>query len=164
MYGALHLNAALSSAALNRSADAADHLNEAERIADRLGPSTDGRGFGNLYFGPDNVRIWRLSIAVEQGEAGRAREIAREVHPERVPSAARQAMYWADLGRGMAQERATREDAVGALLRAEQIAPQRIRMHPFVRETVGDLMRRARREAVGRELRGLGYRMGLGVS
>lgn len=161
MYGALHLNAALASAAMRHDDDAAAHLTEAATLANRL--SAEGRGFGNLYFGPDNVGIWRLSIAVELGEPGKAREIARQVNPTAVSSTTRQAMYWADLGRGMAQDRATRDDAVGALLRAEKIAPQRIRTNPFVRETVGDLMRRARREAVGRELRGMAYRMGLGI-
>ncbi|MGH3722120.1 MAG: helix-turn-helix domain-containing protein [Pseudonocardiaceae bacterium] len=161
MYGALHLNAALASAAMCRADDAANHLDEAGTIATRIGGN--GRGFGNLYFGPDNVGIWRVSIAVELGDPGRAQELARQVDPARVPSAARQAMYWADLGRGMASERATRDQAVGALLRAEKIAPQRIRTNPFVRETVGDLMRRARSKAVSRELRGMAYRMGLGV-
>ena len=161
MYGALHLSAAFASAAMCRVDGAADHLNEAGAIADRI--SEGGRGFGNLCFGPDNVGIWRLSIAVEFGEPGRACEVARGVHPSRVPSAGRQSTYWADLGRGMAQQRATRDQAVGALLRAEKLAPQRIRANPFVRETVGDLMRRAQRAAAGRELRGLAYRMGLGV-
>lgn len=161
MYGALHLNVALASAAMCRGDDAADHLNEAAAMADRI--TGAGRGFGNLYFGPDNVGFWRVSIAVELGETGRVRELARGVDPSRVPAAVRQAMYWADLGRGMAQERATRDEAVGALLRAEKLAPQRIRTNPFVRETVGDLMRRVRRDSVGRELRGMAYRMGLGV-
>jgi hypothetical protein len=161
MYGALHLNAALASAAMARGDDAATHLGEAKRIAERVGG--EGRGFGNLYFGPDNVGIWRVSIAVELGEASRTREIAHAVNPSAVPSAARQAMFWADLGRGMAREKATRDEAVGALLRAERIAPQRIRTNPFVRETIGDLMRRAQRDAIGRELRGMAWRMGIGV-
>lgn len=162
MYGALHLNAALASAALCRADDAADHLAEATMMAQRVG--ADGRGFGNLYFGPDNVGIWRLSIAVELGEAGRAREIARTVDPSRVPSAARQAMFWADLGRGLAQERSMQDEAVEALLRAEKIAPQRIRTNPFVRETIRDLLRRrVQRDSVGRELRGMAWRMGVGV-
>jgi transcriptional regulator with XRE-family HTH domain len=42
----------------------------------------------------------------------------------------------ADLGRGMAQERSTRDAAVGALLRAEKIAPNCILPNPFVRETI----------------------------
>ncbi|MGH3717617.1 MAG: helix-turn-helix domain-containing protein [Pseudonocardiaceae bacterium] len=160
VYGMLHLNAALASAAMCRAGDAADHLDEAGALATRVG--ADVREFGNMYFCPDNVGIWRVSIAVEFGDPGRARELARQVNPSRVP-ASRQAIYWADLGRGMASERATRDQAVGALLRAEKIAPQRIRTNPFVRETVGDLMRRARSKAVGRELRGMAYRMGLGV-
>jgi hypothetical protein len=162
MYGALHLKAAMASAAMRRGADSADHLDEAASMAGRV--SGGGRGFGDLYFGLDNVGIWRLSIAVELGESGRAREIARLVDPSRVPSAARQAMFWADLGRGMAQERSTRDAAVGALLRAEKIAPQRIRPNPFVRETVADLLRRGQRDtATGRDLRGMAYRMGIGV-
>jgi hypothetical protein len=146
---------------MRRGGDSADHLDEAAAMAERV--SGAGRGFGNLYFGPDNVGIWRLSIAVELGEAGRAREIARLVEPSHVPSAVRQAMFWADLGRGMAQDRSTRDKAVGALMRAEKIAPQRIRTNPFVRETVADLMRRTQRDAVGRDLRGMAYRMGIGV-
>jgi transcriptional regulator with XRE-family HTH domain len=160
VYGMLHLNAALASAAMCRTSDAASHLDEAGTIAARVG--VNGPGFGHMGFCPDNVGIWRVSIAVEFGDPGRARELARQVNPSRV-AASRQAIYWADLGRGMASERATREQAVGALLRAEKIAPQRIRTNPFVRETVADLMRRARREAVGRKLRGMAYRMGLGV-
>jgi transcriptional regulator with XRE-family HTH domain len=161
MYGALHLQAGLASAALRRPGEAGDHLDEAERIAAELGVPEDGRGFGTLYFGPDNVGIWRVTITVELGDAARAREVARGVVPERVPARARQAMFWADLGRGLAASRATRDEAVTALRRAEEIAPQRIRTHPLVRETVVDLMSRARREAVGRELRGMAFRMGI---
>ena len=162
MYGALHLHAALASAAMRRNDDSADHLNEAAVIVERVGDG--GRGFGGLCFGPDNVGIWRVAIAVELGEPGRAREIARLIDPSRVPSAARQAMFWADLGCGMAQERSTRDEAVGALLRAETIAPQRIRPDPSVRETIADLLRRGQRDAAAsRDLRGMAYRMGIGV-
>ncbi|MGH3566460.1 MAG: helix-turn-helix domain-containing protein [Pseudonocardia sp.] len=162
MYGALHLNAALASAALRQPDAAADHLDEADQIAQSLGPPTPARGFGALYFGPDNVGIWRLAIAVELGDPGKAQELARDLVPQRIPSAGRQAMYWADLGRGLASLRATRDDAVTALLRAEELAPQRIRTYPLIRETVTDLLRHVRRDdAVGRELRGLAFRMGI---
>lgn len=161
VYGLLHLNAALASAAMRRGDDSADHLNEAAALAERV--SGTGRNFGHQGFCSDNVGIWRLSIALELGEAGRVREIARLVDPSRV-AASRQAIFWADLGRGMAQQRSTREKAVDALLRAEQIAPQRIRANPFVRETVADLLRRAPRDsATARELSGMAYRMGIGV-
>jgi hypothetical protein len=47
------------------------------------------------------------------------------------------------------------------LLHAEQLAPQLIHNDPIVRETVADLLRQARRDAGGRELRGLAWRMGV---
>jgi hypothetical protein len=46
-------------------------------------------------------------------------------------------------------------------MRAEQLAPQRVHTDVFTREAVSDLLRRARRDAIGRELRGLAYRMGI---
>lgn len=65
----------------------------------------------------------------------------------------------------MAQERSTRNEAVGTLLRAEKIAQQRIHTNPFIRETVADLMRRRKQLSASarRDLRGLAYRMGIGV-
>ena len=78
-----------------------------------------------------------------------------------VPSAARQGMYWADLGRALVTERRTREQGVQALVKAERIAPQRIRNNVFVRESVSDLLTKARRDAGSRELRGLAWRMGI---
>lgn len=155
---ALHLTSALAHAALRRGDDAAAHLDEAQRLAE-LQP--DGAvDFGLVYFTPDNVGIWRVSIAVELGDGGKAAEIAAGVHPEAVPSAARQAMFWADLGRSLAAERTTRERAVVALRRAEDVSPHIVRNNLFVREAVADLLRRARRESAGRELRGMAYRMG----
>jgi hypothetical protein len=73
----------------------------------------------------------------------------------------RRADYWAEIGRGLAQSRSTRDEAITALLRAEELAPQRIRAHPLLRETVADLHRRSRTDALDRELRGLAWRMGV---
>jgi len=155
----VHLNAALACAALGRADDAAGHLAEAQAAAGAVPVGVPE--FGMVYFGVENVGIWRVSLAVELGEPGRVSEIARLVDPSAVPSTARQAMFYADLGRGLAAERATRDRAVAALLTAEEIAPQLVHNNVFVRETVADLFRRARRDAGGRELRGLAYRMGL---
>jgi hypothetical protein len=41
------------------------------------------------------------------------------------------------------------------------LAPQRIRHDVFVRETVAGLLRQTRRDAGGRELRRLAWRMGI---
>lgn len=159
VYGMLHLNAALASAAQRKADDTSSHLGAAAEAAGRL--PDDVGNFGHLYFGPTNVDVWRVSLATELGERGRVAELARAVQPEQIPSAARQAMFHADVGRALAGDRRTRAKAVEALLRAESIAPQRIRTNPFVRETVTDLVQRARHDALGRELRGIAYRMGL---
>lgn len=159
VYGMLHLNAALGSASQGKADQARAHLDEAGDVADRL--PEDVNMFGYLYFGRTNVDIWRVSLGTELGEGGKVAEVARTVHPETIPSNARQAMFYADLGRALASDRRTRPQAVHALAKAETIAPQRIRNNPFVRDTIADLMRRAKEDAVGRELRGMAYRMGL---
>jgi hypothetical protein len=50
---------------------------------------------------------------------------------------------------------------VHVLLHAEHLVPQLIRNDLLVRETVAGLLRQARRDAGGRELRGLAWRMGI---
>ena len=156
--GAVHLNAALACAVLGDLDGTGVHLDEAERIA---AATDDAEPFGALYFGRDNIGIWRVSLAVEHGEPGRVRELAGRVDPSGVPSKARQAMFYGDLGRGLGTERGAEEQAVAALRTAEEIAPSMIRNNYLMRESVADLLRRARRDAGGRELRGLAYRMGM---
>lgn len=159
MAGALHLGAALAEATLGNADRAAERLDEAARLAHGL---PDGHGFGGMFFGPTNVRVWRLSSAVETGEGGRVKELAAGWDVRAIPSPGRHADYWTELGRGLAGTKTTREEAVPALLRAEALAPHRIRAHPLIRETVTDLLRRIPRDTnAGRELRGLAWRMGL---
>lgn len=161
VYGMLHLTAALAALTLNRPGTASDHVEEAAEVAARL-PAPSGRGFAGLSFGSGNVGIWRVWLAVETGEGGRAVEIARDIDPATLPeSPRRQSVLWAEMGRGMAMERRMRDDAVRAFLTAENLAPQRLRSDKFVREIVGDQYRRAGRDGRGRELRGLAYRMGI---
>lgn len=131
--GALHLGAGLAEAALGRFDRALERLAEATRLADGL---PDGLGFGGMVFGPTNVKVWRLAIAVEVGEGGRVRELAAGWDVRAIPSPGRHADYWTELGRGLATSKATAEDAVAALVRAEALAPHRIRAHPLIRETV----------------------------
>ncbi|HEX4702993.1 MAG TPA: transcriptional regulator, partial [Pseudonocardiaceae bacterium] len=87
-------------------------------------------------------------------------ELASAVRPDRV-SRSRQSAFWIDYGRGLIADRQTRERGLSALLRAEKLAPQQVRNNVFVRETVADLLGTARRDAGGRELRGLAYRLGV---
>jgi len=159
VYGMLHLCAALQSAVTGRTDGAQAHLAEAVEVAGRTGDGT----FAGLYFGPHNVGVWRVALALELGEPGRVAELAREVDVDAIPSAGRQASFYGDVGRGLATIRGRETDAVEALRRAEVLAPQRIRTNPYVREAVTDLLRRARRDAGGRELRGMAHRIGIAV-
>lgn len=160
VYGMLHLSAALQSAVTGHADNARAHLDEAAETASRTGDGT----FAGLNFGPRNVGVWRVALALELGEPGRVPELARDVDVTAIPSAGRQATFYGDVGRGLATIRGREAQAIEALYRAERLAPQRMRTNPFVRETITDLMRRARRDAGGRELRGMAYRMGLAAS
>ncbi|MEY8039575.1 hypothetical protein [Saccharopolyspora cebuensis] len=56
-----------------------------------------------------------------------------------------------------------RAAAVRMLRRAERISPGRVHRHPFMRSILAELLTKAKRDAVGRELRGMAYRAGLHV-
>jgi transcriptional regulator with XRE-family HTH domain len=157
VYGMCHLSAALQNASLGDPAAARDHLAEAEDVAGYTG---DGR-FAGLMFGPNNVGVWQLAVHLELGEPGRGVELARGVNVAEIPSTGRQATFYSDLGQALARVRGREEDAVDAFRYAEQLAPARVRTRPAVRSTVTELLARARRNAGGRELRGLAYRMGI---
>ena len=157
--GTLHLNAALACAAQGDTEQTESHLDEAAEMAGRLPERAEN--FGGLYFGPTNVGFWRVTLGAELEEGAKVAELARGVHPETVPLRSWQATFYADLGRALASERRTREQGIQAIVKAEEIAPQFVRNNVFVRETVSDLVASARRDAGGRELRGLAWRMGV---
>jgi hypothetical protein len=117
--------------------------------------------FAKLWFGRSNVGVWRVSIGLELGEGAKVVETARGVHVKSIPSQSRQSEFYADVGRALLMEKRSRGEGLKLLLRAEKLAPQRIHADIFVREAVSDLLRSSRREASGRDLRGLAYRMGV---
>ena len=156
--GILHLSAAWAAATRADPDTTATHLAEATALAARLG--TEVGTWAHLWFGTTNVGIWTVSLALELGEPERAVQAAKAVHPEVLPSAARQAVFWAELGRALTAQKRTRQEGVRLLRHAEQLAPQRIYHDLFVREAIADLLRQAQREAGGRDLRGLARRLG----
>jgi transcriptional regulator with XRE-family HTH domain len=156
--GMLHLMAATAAGALGDHDSSATHLAEASALATRM--DTEVGTWANLWFGPTSVGFYRTSVALDAGQHGQAVQAAKAVHPELLPHR-RQAEFWAKVGRALVAEKKTRDKGVRVLVRAEQIAPQRIHNDLFVREAVAGLLRLARRDAGGRELRGLAWRMGL---
>jgi hypothetical protein len=157
--GMANLTAALASAARGDRDTAETHLAEAASLAELIDADVSPWGNG-VWFGRTNVGVWRVSIGVELGEGARVAEVAASVRPHTVPKV-RQADYGTDYGRALLTERKTRERGLAALLRAESLAPQKVRSNVFVREAVTNMLAAARRDAGGRELRGLAWRMGV---
>ncbi|MGK8485440.1 helix-turn-helix domain-containing protein [Nocardia asiatica] len=158
-YGMLHLSAALAAAVQTDRATAETHLDEASGIADRM--DKDVGGFGRMWFGRVNVGIWRSSIAIELGDGPKAIEAVHGLDIESIPDPARLAGFYAEAGRVMLAEQQYRNTGLELLLKAEDIAPQRIRSDIFVRDAVAEQLRAARRDAGGRNLRGLAWRLGI---
>ena len=157
--GMLALCRSLVAAADKRPTDVDAALGYSTELAERTG---EGNAYG-LGFGPTNVALWRLSAVLEAGDHERAVTIAESLNPLVHPNRSRQAAYWIDYGRSLARLRGRHDDAVVALRRAEVVSPLHTLRNPFVRDVLAELLVRARRDAVGRELRGMAYRAGLPV-
>lgn len=151
VYGSLHMEAAWS--AVIGGGDEQIHLDEAADVAAWTG---NGRAF-RLWFGPAELAILNMAIAVERGRGGAVAEIARNVNPAEMPSRGRQADFWIQMGRGLAESSATHSAAVRALRRAEHLAPIRTRRDPMVQLTVTELTY----TAGGEDLQRLARRLGL---
>jgi DNA-binding XRE family transcriptional regulator len=157
--GMLALCRSLVSAADKRPADVEAALGYAYELAEHTGE-------GNAYsmgFGPTNVGLWRMAAAMEAGDHERAVTIAEGLNPQVHPNRSRQTAYWIDYGRALARLRGRHDDAVMALRRAETISPLHTVRNPLVRDVLAKLIVRSRKDAVGRELRGMAYRAGLPV-
>lgn len=156
--GMANLTAALAAAAQGDGDTAQTHLYEAAALAELI--DAEVSPWCQTNFGRTNVGIWRVSIGVELGEGARVAESAAAIRPDSV-SRSRQAAFWIDYGRGLLTDRKTQERGLAALLRAEELAPQKVRTNAFVREAVTNLLSSARRDAGSRELRGLAWRVGV---
>jgi transcriptional regulator with XRE-family HTH domain len=133
--GALHLALALIHARAGDRTRARQEMHRAREVAARLG---EDRNDFNLEFGPTNVEIQAVSIAVELGDAGEAIEVGTELDTSSL-SLERRARLKMDLGRAYAQRRQVGE-ALGALLEAEALSPDLIHTHVAARDTIRDLL------------------------
>ena len=152
----LRLSAALACAVQNNHAAAAGHAAEAAALAARDG---EHPGAWEL-FGPANVGVWRTALAVEAGEAEAALTYADQVEPRDLASNNRRAGLRLEKARAYAML-GKDADAVREVRQAERISPAQTRTNPLIRELVRDMLSRARREAGGRDLRGIAWRMNL---
>jgi tetratricopeptide (TPR) repeat protein len=152
LWGALTLQRAVTASRVNDPDAAYRHLERARGIADRLGV---GRNDFNTEFGPVNVRLYEIAVAVELGDAGRALRAATSLDTTGL-SAERQARMLIDVARAHAQRRQVQE-AVAALAQAEDITPEQVRAHDVVRQLVSDLL--TMQDPPSSELRDLAARL-----
>jgi transcriptional regulator with XRE-family HTH domain len=135
LWGALTLQRAVTASRVNDPDAAYQYLEQARQIADRLG---EGRNDYNTEFGPANVRLYEIAVAVELGDAGRALRTSATVDTTGL-SAERRARMLIDVARAHAQRRQVQE-AIAALGQAEDITPEQVRTHDAVRQLVSDLL------------------------
>ena len=149
--GRITLQRAVIASRLNDSETAYRFLDQAKDIATRLG---DGRNDFGTEFGPANVGIHEVAIAIDLGDAaGRCGSLGTG-RDRSVPE--RQSRLLIDVARAHAQRRQP-DDAVAALLRAEAIGAEPVRGHEAVRQLVNDLLTMQERPTA--ELRGLAGRL-----
>lgn len=136
LHGALHLQLAVANARINDADAAYGHLDIARDAADRIG---EGRNDYHTEFGPANVLLHEVAVAVELGDAGRALRVAERAAATHL-SAERRGRLMIDVAQANAQLR--RFDAViAALAEGFRIAPHQLATHSRVRELVADLLR-----------------------
>lgn len=153
---------AIAAALDRRPNDAVAPMDATTELAERFGATGKADAQG-IVFGPVDAGITRMFLALEAGEPDQAVNIARDVHPEQHPFPVNQAHYWLHYGRALARLRKRHDDAVIALRTAEDIFPTKVRRDPMVREVLAELMTHSKKDAVGRELRGMAHRAGLPV-
>ncbi|MFB9474924.1 hypothetical protein ACFFR3_35985 [Nonomuraea salmonea] len=153
LWGGLTLQRAVAASRLNQADVAYEHLSRAREMAARVG---EGRNDYNTEFGPANVALHEVAVAVEVGDAGHALRIGTAVDASTL-SAERRARLAVDLARAHAQRRQV-DEAVARLLEAENVTPEQIRNHRVVRQLVSDLV--SMQDPASSELRELAERVG----
>jgi len=151
---------AMAAALDRRSGDVDAPMDAAAQVAEQFNATgqVDSLGF---KFSPVSVGCFRMWLALEAGEPGRAASIGQTVDPERHPFPVSRSIYWVNYGRALAQLRGRHDDAVRALRTAEDLNPILVRRHPMTREAIATLLPRTRNDATGTELRRMAHRAGL---
>lgn len=156
--GTLFLQGAVAASIGGDGARARDLLGEAQRIGERVG--ADRNDFWTA-FGPTNVLIHRVSSLVELREWGLAIETATQMDNVALSALPpeRRANHFIDVGRAYSLG-GRRDEAVTALLDADELAPKEVRCRPLARDLIIDLWRRSR-GSPSLNLRLLAERVGL---
>jgi transcriptional regulator with XRE-family HTH domain len=131
VYGTLFLTGAVAAARARDRATASTFLREAQDCADRLG--SDGNALWTA-FGPTNVALHRMTVAVELDDIQAALDLVDRIDASRLP-AERRVRHAIETSRALSAARRP-DEALAALLTAEQFAPQQVRTHAISRHLV----------------------------
>jgi transcriptional regulator with XRE-family HTH domain len=158
-HGFLVLKGAVAAARLDDATRAWRIHGEAARLAERMG-AVDADHLWTA-FGPANVELHSLDLALNLGNPREAVRRADRLDPRRLAVPERKARYWIDVSRAhMAESRRDDAAAVSALLEAERIDPWEVQHQAVVRAVVRVLLHRERQSATP-GLRGLAERVGV---
>lgn len=138
--GQLHLGATVI-AARARDQHAVDtHVEQARDCAARVGDASDVHW---MSFGPTNVKLHRMSAAVEMREFDDAIGQARALRLPAGLATSRRAHFLIDRARSE-METGRAAAALATLVDARRAAPEQTRYHPGARETISGLVHMAR--------------------
>ena len=139
--GALWLIASVIAARRVDRDEAWARLDRAQHLAGLLG---EDRNHAWTAFGPTNVKLHKISVAAELGDAAEAVRLAADLDTSRLPEglAGRRARVHLDLAWAQAQRKRDAE-ATLHLLEAERTAPEAVRYHVIVRELIREMLARS---------------------
>ncbi|MEU6586410.1 helix-turn-helix transcriptional regulator [Nocardia sp. NPDC046763] len=135
-WGGLHLQSGLAAARAGQREMADIHLAEATATADRIGHDRDQI----LVFGPTNVGIWSVALAVEAMDSAEAIRRAKNLHIPSDTPRSRSGHHQIDLARAY-QLQGNRALVMDSLMAGRLLAPSMVRYHPMVHETIRVLAR-----------------------
>jgi hypothetical protein len=134
----LHLRSAVAAGLRHDRSTATELLDRATDAGRRVGRDAN---YWQTGFGPTNVELHRVSIALELGDVSFVVEHGQRLPAGHMPQERRVSLL-IDVARGLSLS-AQDDEALSALLEAEQDAPQLVRHNPLVREMVRAMHRRA---------------------
>ncbi|MFY1696093.1 hypothetical protein [Solwaraspora sp. WMMA2101] len=143
-YGALLLHAAVAAARRADARNASSHLQEAESVAERLGHNSN-----ELWtaFGPANVRLHQISVAVILRDNRQALQIADQLDTSHLPATltSRRARVHLDLAVAHSASGKSDPQAMLQLLEYERLVPEAIKLNATATGLITQLLRRERR-------------------
>ena len=135
VYGSVLLRGAIAAGLHDERGTAHELLAEAADVGRRVGTDANLRG---TAFGPVNVKMHQVNVAVTLGDAGTAIDLARQIDLAAITVTERKASLLIDVARAFFQW-GRYERSLAVLRAAEQTAPQEVAARASVRALARDL-------------------------